>query len=92
MAIPARQELETGQPTQREEGRLTKTIERETSKLPSISFLGLAGASVAVSLYYKMRGQNTVANFIGLWVPSILLLGIYNKLVKLEGSDARSRH
>jgi hypothetical protein len=27
------------------------------------------------------------ANFVGLWAPSFLLIGIYNKLVKLQGSD-----
>jgi hypothetical protein len=25
--------------------------------------------------------------FVGHWVPTLLLLGVYNKLVKLHGSD-----
>lgn len=90
MAKSIAEDLES-RASHREEGRLTKAVEQQTARLPSISFLGLAGASVFLSLFYKMRGHNTVANFIGLWVPTILLLGIYNKLVKLEGSEARTR-
>jgi hypothetical protein len=32
-------------------------------------------------------GQRNVANFVGQWVPTILIIGLYNKLVKLEGSE-----
>lgn len=28
-----------------------------------------------------------LASFVGLWVPSLLLLGLYNKIVKVAGSD-----
>jgi hypothetical protein len=28
-----------------------------------------------------------LASFIGMWVPSLLLLGVYNKIVKVAGSD-----
>lgn len=28
-----------------------------------------------------------LANFVGMWVPSLLLLGVYNKIVKVAGSD-----
>ena len=42
-----------------------------------------------VSLAMKASRKNDTANFIGQWVPTILILGLYNKLVKLEGSDGR---
>jgi hypothetical protein len=32
-------------------------------------------------------GQRNVANFVGQWAPTILIMGLYNKLVKLEGSE-----
>ncbi len=32
-----------------------------------------------------------LAGFIGMWVPSLLLLGIYNKIVKVAGSDRFER-
>jgi hypothetical protein len=28
-----------------------------------------------------------LASFVGLWVPSLLLLGLYNKIVKVAGSE-----
>lgn len=28
-----------------------------------------------------------IAGFLGMWVPSLLLLGVYNKIVKVAGSD-----
>ena len=37
----------------------------------------------------KVGGKNETANFIGQWAPTILIMGLYNKLVKLEGSDGR---
>jgi hypothetical protein len=28
-----------------------------------------------------------MSNFVGQWVPTFLIFGLYNKLVKLHGSD-----
>jgi len=33
------------------------------------------------------KASAPLAGFIGMWVPSILLLGVYNKIVKVAGSD-----
>lgn len=71
------------------EGEFTKKIEDYTAKVPSVSYLALALGSLAVSAglaaFTRRRG---LANFVGLWGPSFLLMGIYNKLVKLEGHDS----
>ncbi len=32
-----------------------------------------------------------LATFVGQWVPTLLLLGVYNKIVKVAGSDRISR-
>jgi hypothetical protein len=32
-------------------------------------------------------GKKQVANFIGQWVPTVLLFGVYNKIVKVAGHD-----
>jgi hypothetical protein len=76
----------------RSEGRLTKMIENQTAKIPSVFFLTLGLASIAVSAGIAAMGEEKrkTANFIGLWVPTILILGLYNKLVKLEGNDRYS--
>ena len=70
------------------EGEITKTVEKVTSQLPSISFLTVAMASMAVSAGLAVFSQKkSLANFVGLWAPTLLIMGLYNKLVKLEGSD-----
>ncbi len=73
------------------EGEMTKKIEAVTAKVPSLGYLGLALGSMALSAGIAILSERkSLANFVGLWVPSFMLMGIYNKLVKLEGSDRQS--
>ncbi len=74
-------------PGQHEEGELTKRIEHFTSQVPSGVYLSLAFGSVGLAALLYLAGRKTAANFVGHWVPTILMLGMYNKLVKLHGSD-----
>ena len=76
--------------TEREEGKVARTIERETSKIPSDRFLWAGGLAIAASLGFMVAGKSKVANFIGQWAPTILILGLYNKLVKVAGHDRHS--
>jgi hypothetical protein len=69
------------------EGQTTRKIEQVTASIPSSTWLLLAGASVAGSFVLKMMGRDSTANFVGEWAPTILLLGIYNKIVKVMGSE-----
>ncbi len=69
------------------EGRVAKTIEDQTARLPSDTFLWLALASMAVSATAQLSGKKHVSLFIGQWAPTFLLFGVYNKLVKQLGSD-----
>jgi hypothetical protein len=69
------------------EGQATKEIEKQTSKIPSGVFLTAAIASMGVSLSLKLMDRSKTALFVGQWAAPFLLLGIYNKLVKLEGHD-----
>ncbi len=69
------------------EGFLAKSIEEQTAKLPSDTFLWLALGSIAASLSLKVGGRHKDALFVGQWAPTFLLLGVYNKLVKQLGSD-----
>ena len=67
------------------EGKLTAAIEHQTAKLPSMVYLNLAFASIAASLTLAATTRNTEwASFVGLWAPSFMLIGIYNKLVKMQ--------
>jgi hypothetical protein len=72
------------------EGVVARTIEQQTAKLPSDIFLWAAGASILGSLMLKCSGQNHNALFVGQWAAPFLLLGVYNKLVKVAGSDPQS--
>ena len=73
------------------EGVVARSIEQRTSKVPSDVFLWGALASIGTSLIFKMLKKEGTANFIGHWAPTMLILGLYNKLVKLEGSDPKKR-
>jgi len=76
------------QPGQSQEDQVTAAIEKVTSKTPSSVFLGLAIASIAGSVAFKIAKKEHEALFVGQWVAPFLLLGIYNKMVKQHGSDA----
>ncbi len=67
------------------EGDLTRGIEEQTAKVPSVGYLGVAVASMAVSamLAFVFKKRD-LANFVGLWAPSLLIIGLYNKVVKIE--------
>ena len=75
-----------------QEDQFTAAIENTTSKIPSSAFLALALASMAVSATYQAFSRKHESLFIGQWAAPFLLLGIYNKMVKQHGSDARSQN
>ncbi|MBA2563687.1 MAG: hypothetical protein H0V14_12425 [Chitinophagaceae bacterium] len=69
------------------EGEVAKAIEKQTAKLPSDLFLWAAIGSMSLSLTLQLMGNRHKSLFIGQWAAPFLLLGVYNKLVKLEGHD-----
>jgi hypothetical protein len=73
------------------EGVVARTIEEQTAKLPSDVFLWAALGAVGVSFYFELTGNIEKAHSVGFWVSPFLLLGVYNKLVKVAGSDRASR-
>ncbi|KYF71325.1 hypothetical protein BE15_44550 [Sorangium cellulosum] len=69
---------------QKNEGKVTTKIEERTAKVPSGAYLGLAIGSMVLSAGFMLAGKKQIANFVGQWVPSLLVIGLYNKLVKIE--------
>jgi len=61
--------------SRRELGRLSRTSER----------------AVRTELRDLLRGEGLHANFVGQWVPTFLLFGVYNKIVKVAGHDRSDR-
>ena len=69
------------------EDSVTKSIEHYTSAIPSSAFLGVALGAIGIALVAQSAGRGKWGNFIAQWVPTLLILGVYNKLVKVEGHD-----
>jgi hypothetical protein len=72
------------------DGMIAKAIESQTAKLPSHLFLWVSGGAMAAALALKMLGKNHVALFSGQWAAPLLLIGLYNKVVKVGGYDSKS--
>jgi hypothetical protein len=75
------------EPMRHSEGVVARTIEQQTAKLPSDVFLWAAVGAIGVSAFLEYTGDTEKSRFIGQWVAPFLLLGVYNKLVKVAGSD-----
>jgi len=69
------------------EGATTRMTESATSRVPSGTYLTAAVGAMAVSAALQVMGRQRLSLFVGQWAPSILILGLYNKLVKVAGSD-----
>ena len=73
------------------EGKVAKAIEKRTMKLPSDLFLWSAVAAIGGAAILRLMGKKDEAIFVGEWVAPFMLLGIYNKIVKVAGSDREER-
>ena len=69
------------------EGKVARAIEQQTAKLPSDVFLWSAVGAMGASLALKLMKKDHQALFVGQWAAPLLILGLYNKLVKVEGHD-----
>ena len=76
------------------EDQFTKSIETYTAAVPSSAYLAVAIGAMGLSLACQVAGRGKWGNFVAQWVPTWLIIGLYNKLVKLEGHDRfqRGRH
>jgi hypothetical protein len=75
------------EPWQHSEGAVARTIEDQTAKLPSDTFLWAAVAAMGGSLLLQATGRKHQSLFVGQWVAPFLLFGVYNKIVKVAGTD-----
>lgn len=71
----------------KKEGKTAKMIEDYTAEIPSDVYLWTAFSVMGVSLTLKLFQKDNLALFVGQWAAPILLMGVYNKIVKVEGSD-----
>ena len=73
--------------TDHKEGPVARGIEKQTAKLPSDLFLWVAIGTMAASAIIQFTKKKDWSLFVGEWAAPILIMGLYNKLVKLEGHD-----
>ena len=71
------------------EDQFTQTIESYTAALPSSRYLAVAMGAMGLSLACQLAGRGKWGNFIAQWVPTWLMIGLCNKLVKLDGHQRR---
>jgi hypothetical protein len=70
---------------------VAKTIESVTSRVPSDLFLWAGLGVLATALTLDWNRKRPTARFLESLAPMLFLLGLYNKLVKLEGHDRYDR-
>jgi hypothetical protein len=68
------------------EGHLARLIEQQTAKVPSHWFLAAAVGCMGVSLALELAGRQRHSRFVGQWPAPLLIMGMYNKLVKTLGT------
>lgn len=97
-----------GSSSEKKEGPVAKTIEEQTAKIPSDVWLWAATGAIFGSAVLQLLGNRTgfmkermmgapmrlrhLSLFVGQWAPTFLMLGLYNKIVKVAGSDRESSY
>lgn len=67
------------------EGSLTRVLEQQAAKIPSHWFLAASLASMMGAATLEILGRRHSSRFVGMWAQSLLVMGVYNKLVKTLG-------
>ena len=75
----------------REEGPIARAIEKQTSKIPSDLFLWAALGTLGVGVAMQAMNRKDRGMFLSQMAPTLLLLGVYNKIVKVAGSDSAEK-
>lgn len=71
----------------KKEGDATVAVENKTAKIPSMVYLvaGLGALTVSMCLMHGRRKHTAL--MVGQWAAPLLIMGLYNKVVKTEGHD-----
>ena len=71
--------------TEHGESTLTRMVEHQAARIPSDVFLFLSLCAMGVALGAEVTNRRRLSQFVGMWVAPILVMGVYNKLVKTLG-------
>lgn len=67
------------------ENRVTRIVEQQAAKIPSDYFLMAALGAMLVSFSLEIARRRRASRFVGMWPGPLLVMGVYNKLVKVMG-------
>jgi hypothetical protein len=67
------------------ESTFTRLIEQQTARIPSDVFLAAALGSMVASFGLELAGRIRASRFVGMWPAPLLVMGVYNKMVKVFG-------
>jgi hypothetical protein len=87
MATSFQERTHTEDAHEYQEGPVARGIEKQTAKIPSDVYLWAAAGAIGLSLGLQLVRRKHASTFVGQWAPTFLLLGLYNKLVKVAGHD-----
>ncbi len=68
------------------EAQTARLIEQQTAKIPSHWFLIAAFGAMGASLVLELSGRSRASQFVGRWPAPLLIMGMYNKLIKTLGT------
>jgi hypothetical protein len=68
------------------DGPFTLIIEQQTAKIPSHFFLATAFGAMAAAALFEVQGNVRLSRFVGSWATPLLVMGVYNKFVKVVGT------
>ncbi len=69
------------------EGKVGKALQEQTAKIPSDIYLWAALGTVALSLGLLFGRRKHLSILLGQWAPSLLVIGLYNKLANVERDE-----
>lgn len=67
------------------ESGLTRVLEQQAAKVPSDYFLAAALGAMTASLIFDLARRPRLSRFVGMWPTPLLVMGVYNKMVKVFG-------
>ena len=83
---------ESGRNKSMDESKVAKVAETKPKETQPSIFITLAGAAIALSLGLALsKKKKSWAVFVGQWAPTILLLGIYDKVIKTDSSSKEEK-
>lgn len=69
------------------EGKGTIAVEKQTAKIPSMVYLFAGMGALVTSMCMMHTKHKHTALMVGQWAAPLLIMGLYNKVVKTEGHD-----